>query len=89
MSFRKARVKRLETHERRSHLPELAHFMSIASQPWDAPDREQWLAGLTCPCGVVNCHDLTIGAILPEKAPSADAWQARFQAYARRKAGHE
>ena len=86
MSFRCARVKRLEQRQRQQHPPELAHFISMAFQPWEEPDRERWLAGLTCPCGAVGCPELRIGVLLPEKAPSAEAWYQRCQAYARRKA---
>jgi hypothetical protein len=84
MSFRHSRVRRLEACQRRLHPPERAHYRSVVNQPWEVRDREPWLAELTCPCGVVGCDQMTIGVIVPEKAPSADAWAARFQAYARR-----
>jgi hypothetical protein len=87
MSFRHARVTQLERRQRQRHPPERQHVISVVRQPWDEPDRERWLAGLTCPCGAVGCPELSIGCIAPAKAPSAEAWAARCQqAYARRKA---
>jgi hypothetical protein len=84
MSFYRHRLQALERRQRQLHPPELAHFISVVYQPWEEPDRDRWLAGLTCPCGAVGCPELRIGVLLPEKAPSAEVWQERCQEYARR-----
>ena len=80
----RARVVKLEEYRRTRRPP--SHVLSVVFQPWEEPDRERWLAGLTCPCGAVGCPELRIGALLPAKAPSAEAWQARVRQYASRKA---
>jgi hypothetical protein len=86
MSVHRHRLGQLERWQRRRHPPERPHFIRVARQPWEEPDRERWLAGLTCPCGVVGCPELRIGLRAPAKAPSAEAWQQRYHAYARRPA---
>jgi hypothetical protein len=83
MSFHRHRLTALERRQRRQHPPKLAHHLPIAYQPWDETDRERWLAELRCPCGVSGCPELNVGCILPEKAPSPEAWAEHYQRYAR------
>jgi hypothetical protein len=73
-----SRLRRLEARRVRP----VSHFVSIAYYPWHRgePD-DAWLRGLVCPCGRWGCPEFRIGAILPEKAPSADAWAERARQY--------
>jgi hypothetical protein len=57
---------------------------TVVQYPWDLPDgdRDRWLREeLPCTCGQVGCPLLTIGALFPAKAPSAEAWAERVQTY--------
>jgi hypothetical protein len=65
------RLRRLEARQ-----PEpLSHFIPLVFYPWHLgePDETEWLRALVCPCGQRECPELRIGALLPEKAPSAEA----------------
>jgi hypothetical protein len=75
------RVTRLEEY-RRTRLPP-SHFLSIVRTPWDLDpaDEDAWLQTLVCACGQVGCPELRIGALVPEKAPSPEAWGERVQQY--------
>jgi hypothetical protein len=75
MSCYKARVRRLEERQRR-RCPPGQHFVSIVRVPWDVDedDQDRWLREeVTSACGCCSCPELQIGAMLPEKAPSAEA----------------
>jgi hypothetical protein len=84
------RVVRLEEHRRRR--TGRPHHLSVMQYPWDLldGDRDRWLEEeLPCVCGRVGCPLLTIGALLPAKAPSAEAWTERAQTYyAQRRSSH-
>jgi hypothetical protein len=80
-----ARLARLESRQRRAHPDTLTHFLSVVRVPWGEPDEAQWLRALPCACGVVGCPHLRIGALLPDKAPSADAWAEKVRAYMARR----
>ena len=59
------------------------HFISVLQYPWDLDHdaREAWIAEqLTCDCSP-TCPGKRVGAILPEKALSVEAWAERAQAY--------
>jgi hypothetical protein len=89
MKYRQ-RLIRLETYQRqRNGRP---HHLSVVQYPWDLPDgdRDRWLREeLPCVCGRVGCPLLTIGVLLPAKAPSAEAWTERAQTYyAQRRGSH-
>jgi hypothetical protein len=77
------RVIRLEEYQRR-HTPP-SHFVTSVQVPWDLPadmHQETWLqAEVMCRCGQKGCPDMRIGLVLPEKAPSPEAWAERAQAY--------
>jgi hypothetical protein len=75
------RIVRLEEY-RRTRLPP-SHFLAIVCTPWDLDpvDEDEWLQTLVCACGRVGCPELRIGALVPEKAPSAQAWSERVQEY--------
>ena len=81
MKYRQ-RLIRLETYQRqRNGRP---HHLSVVRYPWDLPDGDcdRWFREeLPCACGEVGCSLLTIGALLPAKAPSAEAWTERVQTY--------
>jgi hypothetical protein len=84
------RLVRLEEHQRKRH--GRPHHLSVVQYPWDLPDgdRDRWLREeLPCVCGRVGCPLLTIGALLPAKAPSGEAWTERAQTYyAQRRGSH-
>jgi hypothetical protein len=76
------RVVRLEEHQRKRN--GRLHPLAVVQYPWDLPegDRDRWLGEeLPCTCGQVGCPLLIIGALLPVKAPSAEAWAERAQPY--------
>jgi hypothetical protein len=87
MKYRQ-RLIRLETYQRqRNGRP---HHLSVVQFPWDLPNggRDRWLAEeLPCTCGQVGCPLLTIGVLLPAKAPSLEAWTARVQTYYAQRSG--
>jgi hypothetical protein len=78
--------RRLHTLEVRQHQGQAgAHFIAILQFPWDlhAEDEERWLAEqLACDCRP-NCPGKRVGALLPEKAPSAEAWAERCRQWPR------
>ena len=77
------RVMRIEEYRRRRMPP--SHFVVSVHVPWDLPrgmNQDTWLREeVTCACGQRGCSELRIGLVLPEKAPSAEAWTARAEAY--------
>jgi hypothetical protein len=75
------RLNNLEVRQR--HGQAGAHVIPILPYPWhlDAEDQEAWLAEqLACNCQP-DCPGKRVGALVPEKAPSAEAWTARAHAY--------
>jgi hypothetical protein len=72
------RLRRLEARRLRP----VSHFLSSVRYPWyrDEPDHE-WRRGLVCPCGQRGCLELRVGAMVPEKALSPEAWAARARQY--------
>jgi hypothetical protein len=75
-----ARPERLEARWPR---PE-SHCVPVVCTLWDLgeADEARWVSeAVTCACGRRGCPELQIGALLPGKAPSADAWGARDQGY--------
>jgi hypothetical protein len=72
---------RLRGLEARPRQP-VSHFLSMVRYPWHRgePDHD-WRRGLVCPCGQRGCPKLRIGAMVPEKAPSPEAWAARARQY--------
>jgi hypothetical protein len=83
MSFFKSRLRRLEAAWRKR--PVQGHLVSVLRYPWDLPDGDidAWLASVPCARGRLGCPERRIGALFPETAPSAEAWAARYQAWAR------
>jgi hypothetical protein len=84
-----ARLARLEAYRRRR--APTNHLLTSVGVPWDLPpgmDADTWLQEeVTCACGHRGCPELRIGLVVPVKAPSAEAWSGRAQAYyAQRKA---
>jgi hypothetical protein len=83
------RLKTMETHAQRL-LTDL-HFISVLIYPHDRAEAalENWLAErLRCTCHP-DCPGKRVGAVLPKKAPSAEAWSERAQAYyAQRRGSH-
>jgi hypothetical protein len=75
--------RRLHNLEVRQHHGQVrSHFIAVVHTPWELDDAavDRWLQEeLRCPCGVVGCEHLRIGALLPEKAPSVEAWAERWQ----------
>jgi hypothetical protein len=60
------------------------HHLSVVQYPWPLPEGEQdrWIReDLKCACGQAGCPEMTIGVLVPAKAPSAEAWSARVQQY--------
>jgi hypothetical protein len=80
---RKSRIACLEARQRRQH-PAGEHFISVVRVPW-GEDSADDLAALSCLCGQVGCPDRRIGRLVPDKAPSSQAWVERVQAYEARK----
>jgi len=84
MRFRQ-RIVRLEEYRRRRLPPD--HFLTSVRVPWDLPpgmDTDTWLqTEVVCSCGQRGCPEMRIGAVWPDKAPSAEAWGERMQAYLR------
>jgi hypothetical protein len=74
--------RRLNTLEaRQAQVQGHAHFIPILFQPWDLDlaARDAWLAEqLACDCRP-ECPGKRVGALVPEKAPSAKAWAERCQ----------
>jgi hypothetical protein len=87
MRFRH-RITGIEAYRRR-HTPP-SHFLMSLQVPWDLPagmDQETWLAeGVICPCGRRECPEFRIGLVIPEKAPSAEAWAERAQQHYQQRA---
>jgi hypothetical protein len=77
MSYFKQRVRRLE-QRRRSRGP-VAH-VGWATLPWDLPEEAMWDwvdEHVVCECGDPACARMRL-VVVPEKAPSIEAWQTRF-----------
>jgi hypothetical protein len=76
------RITRIEAYRRR--VPP-SHFLASVRVPWDLPEgmgQETWLAEeVTCPCGQRACLEFRIGLVIPEKAPTAEAWAEWVQSY--------
>lgn len=72
------RLRQLEARRQQS----VSHFIAIVYYPWHQrePDHD-WRRVVVCPCGQRGCPELRISAILPEKAPSAEAWAERARRY--------
>ena len=82
MSCLNSRLWRLEASQRRKAPTD--HVISVLIYPRDLlhTDRERWLREeVTCACGTRGCLEMRVGALLPEKAPSAEAWAERAQQY--------
>jgi hypothetical protein len=81
------RITRIEAYRRRRTPP--SHFLMSVRVPWDllvGMDQATWLVEeVTCPCGQRDCPEFRIGLVLPEKAPSAEAWADRAAAYYQRR----
>ncbi len=80
----RGRVTRLE--ERRRRRVPVGHFLPVARYPWGVADGDQarWLRTLRCPCGRQGCPELRVGLLLPDKAPSPEAWAEAYTERARR-----
>jgi hypothetical protein len=82
------RLKIMETQAQRL-LPN-PHFISVLIYPHHMAEYtlEGWLAEqLRCHCRP-DCPGRRVGAVLPEKSPSAEAWSERYQPYARERTGY-
>ena len=84
------RVMRIEEY-RRCRMPP-SHFVVSVHVPWDLPrgmNQDTWLQeDVLCTCGQKGCHEVRIGLVLPDKAPSPEAWAERAQAYYAQRRGH-
>jgi hypothetical protein len=77
MSFYQSRLRRLEAQQQRGGR---VYHGVVVRVPWDVPYDEMFawaLAHARCPCGVEGCEQLRIG-IVPEMAPDAESWFARY-----------
>jgi hypothetical protein len=85
----KERISHLENTQRLSQAE--AHWIPVLFYPWELPDdrREMWLAEqIRCDCSPA-CSGKRVRAVLPQKAPLAEPWAARAQAYyAKRRGSH-
>jgi hypothetical protein len=75
-----ARLERLEAGYR----PPKNHCVLIVSVPWslDETDQARWLReDVTCACGRQGCPALRISLLVPERAPSDEAWAERAAQY--------
>lgn len=75
------RISRIESYQR-DHNSE-GHWIPALFYPWDLPNDVQdvWLTErLACAC-TPGCPGKRYGALLPEKAPSVEAWAERVQHY--------
>ena len=82
-------VARLEEYRRKRRPP--GHCLRVVSTPGhlDGGAIDHWLREeLACACGQVGCPELRIGALLPEKAPSVEAWAEHAQAYSAQRGNH-
>jgi hypothetical protein len=75
MNFHKFRLMRLEGKHRRRVA--ISYFLSVVHVPWDLDEPGAYWRRVRCPCGLRACHQLQIGALIPETAPSDAAWAAR------------
>jgi hypothetical protein len=74
---------RLERLEAQQHEQTPAHYTPclwvswwvVADDDWDA-----WVLRQPCRCGVIGCPERRIGLVMPAKAPSPEAWYARYGA---------
>jgi hypothetical protein len=84
----KKRISRIEAY-RRDRVSE-GHWIPVLFYPWELPDdaQEVWLAEQrACAC-TPGCPGKRYGALLPEKAPSVEAWAERAQQYYAQRRGH-
>jgi len=83
------RISRIEAY--RHTRDREGHWTPVLFYPWDLPHDAQdtWLTErLACAC-TPGCPGKHYGALLPEKAPSVEAWAERAQAYdAQRRGSH-
>jgi hypothetical protein len=80
-------LKRLEALQRSR--AGVRHRIPVLFYPWDLPDeaRDAWLAEqLACTCRP-NCPGKGYGALVPQKAPSVEAWAQRARDYYQRRGG--
>jgi hypothetical protein len=72
------RLRRLEARRRQP----VSHFLSVAYYPWHwGEPNDDWWRALVCPCDQRGCPELRVGASVPEKAPSPEAWAERARQY--------
>lgn len=74
-------------HDRASE----GHWIPLLFSLWDLPDdaRHVWLAEQrACAC-MPGCPGKCYGALLPQKAPSAEAWAKRAQTYYAQRRVHD
>ena len=87
MKYRQLTV-RLEEYRRwRNGRP---HHLSVCSIPGICPTGIAIVGfgeELPCACGQVGCPEMTIGILVPAKAPSVEAWAQRAQAYYAQRSG--
>lgn len=79
------RISRIEAY--RQDRAREGHWIPILFSPWDLPDdaQELWLAEqLACVCRP-GCPGKRCGALLPQKAPSVEAWTQRAREYYQRR----
>jgi hypothetical protein len=85
------RVTRIEEYQRKQ--PPLSHFRMSVRVPWKLPpsmDQATWLREeVPCTYGEQKCPEMRIGLMLPEKAPSIQAWTERVQTYCARRSGSQ
>jgi hypothetical protein len=83
------RIKALEIRDQSRRLD--SHFINVLIYPRHMAEDalEGWLSEqLRCTCRP-DCPGKCVGTILPKKAPSAEAWAVRAQAYyAKRRGSH-
>jgi hypothetical protein len=75
------------------YLPAPSHLISILQYPWSLPDGmdlDTWLRDeVTCSCGAVGCPLMRIGALIPEKASSVEAWGEQVRVWRAQREGSQ